>query len=178
MEQMVAAMGDITDASQQIEKIIGTIESIAFQTNILALNAAVEAARAGAAGKGFAVVSSEVRSLATQSEEAVKATKELIENSVQAADRGSRIVGEVSKTLSKTLELVTQSNKAIGAIAKAVESEADSIVQVTNGIGQISAVVQTNSASSEESAAVSTELFEQVRLLQNQTSKFKLKQNS
>lgn len=178
MEQMVAAMGDITDASQQIEKIIGTIESIAFQTNILALNAAVEAARAGAAGKGFAVVSSEVRSLATQSEEAVKATKELIENSVQAADRGSRIVGEVSKTLSKTLELVVQSNKAIGAIAEAVENEADSIAQVTNGIGQISAVVQTNSASSEESAAVSTELFEQVRLLQSQTSKFKLKQNN
>lgn len=178
MEQMVAAMGDITDASQQIEKIIGTIESIAFQTNILALNAAVEAARAGAAGKGFAVVSSEVRSLATQSEEAVKATKELIENSVQAADRGSKIVSEVSKTLSKTLELVMQSNKAIGAIAEAVESEADSIAQVTNGIGQISAVVQTNSASSEESAAVSTELFEQVRLLQSQTSKFKLKQNS
>lgn len=176
MEEMVAAMGDITDASQQIEKIIGTIESIAFQTNILALNAAVEAARAGAAGKGFAVVSSEVRSLATQSEEAVKATKELIENSVQAAERGNKIVGQVSKTLATTLELVTNSNKAIRAIAQAVESEADSIAQVTNGIGQISAVVQTNSASSEESAAVSTELFEQVRLLQDQTRKFNLKQ--
>lgn len=176
MEEMVAAMADITAASQQIEKIIGTIESIAFQTNILALNAAVEAARAGAAGKGFAVVSSEVRSLATQSEEAVKATKDLIENSVQAADRGNKIVSQVSKTLETTMELVMKSNKAITAIAEAVENEADSIAQVTNGIGQISAVVQTNSASSEQSAAVSTELFEQVRLLQNQTNKFTLKQ--
>ncbi|MCI8647209.1 MAG: HAMP domain-containing protein [Firmicutes bacterium] len=176
MEEMVAAMADITTASQQIEKIIGTIESIAFQTNILALNAAVEAARAGAAGKGFAVVSSEVRTLATQSEEAVKATQALIENSVQAAERGNKIVSQVSKTLETTLELVMKSNKAITAIAEAVEHEADSIVQVTNGIGQISAVVQTNSASSEESAAVSTELFEQVRLLQSQTRKFNLKQ--
>lgn len=178
MEQMVAAMEDITNASQQIGKIIATIESIAFQTNILALNAAVEAARAGSAGKGFAVVSSEVRSLATQSDQAAKATKELIENSVQAAERGSKIVGEVSQSLKKTLELVVQSNSAIGDIAGAIRSEANSIAQVTEGIGQISAVVQTNSASSEESAAVSSELFEQVRLLQDQTRRFHLKSES
>lgn len=175
MEEMVAAMQDISVASQEIGKIIATIENIAFQTNILALNAAVEAARAGTAGKGFAVVSSEVRSLATQSDQAAKATKELIENSVQAVERGSRIVGEVSETLSKTLELVMQSSGSIGDIAKAVEREADSISQVTDGISQISSVVQTNSASSEESAAVSNELFEQVRFLQEQTNKFRLK---
>ena len=175
MKNMVEAMNDITQASQQIGKIIATIEDIAFQTNILALNAAVEAARAGTAGKGFAVVSSEVRSLASRSDQAAKATKELIENSVQAAERGSHIVDEVSETLTKTLELVMKSNSTIGTIAEAVRGEAVSIAQVTEGIGQISDVVQTNSASSEESAAVSSELFSQVRLLQEQTNKFKLR---
>lgn len=175
MQQMVAAMADITEASQKIGKIIATIEDIAFQTNILALNAAVEAARAGTAGKGFAVVSSEVRTLASRSDQAAKATKELIENSVQAAERGSRIVGEVSETLTRTLDLVVRSNSTIGTIAEAIRGEAASISQVTEGISQISEVVQTNSASSQESAAVSTELFDQVRLLREQTEKFKLK---
>ena len=85
-------------------------------------------------------------------------------------------MGEVSQTLKKTLELVTSSNEGIGNIAQAVQGEAMAIAQVTEGIGQISAVVQTNSASSEESAAVSTELFDQVRLLQDQTNRFRLKQ--
>ncbi len=175
MEQMVSAMGDIADASEKIGHIINTIEDIAFQTNILALNAAVEAARAGSAGKGFAVVADEVRSLASKSDEAAKATKGLIENSIQATRRGSDIVGEVSDSLKKALDLVVQSNKAIGAITDAIAQEADSLAQVSEGIGQISSVVQTNSASSEESAAVSTELFDQVHLLEDQTKQFQLK---
>ena len=136
----------------------------------------IEAARAGTAGKGFAVVADEVRSLASQSDQAAKATKDLIENSVSATTRGSSIVDEVSQSLRRTQELVTQSNASMQEIDMAIQSEAQAISQVTEGIGQISAVVQTNSASSEESAAVSTELFDQVRMLQDQTRRFKLRQ--
>lgn len=175
MTDMISAMQDIGSTSQQIGQIIATIENIAFQTNILALNAAVEAARAGAAGKGFAVVADEVRQLASKSDEAAKATKELIENSVNAADRGSRIVNDVSESLKKTLELVTASSSDMGAIAEAVRGEAVAISQVTEAIGQISSVVQTNTASSEEAAAVSNELFNEASQLKSQVQQFQLK---
>lgn len=175
MEQLVAAMADISDASKEIGRIISTIEDIAFKTNILSLNAAVEATRAGEAGRGFTVVSSEVRNLAARSNEAAQATRELIGNSVRAAEKGNQIVERVSETLQKTLELVQESNDAISVITDAVHAEAIAISQVTEGLGQISAVVETNTASSEESATVSTELFEQVRVLQEQTNRFQLK---
>lgn len=176
MELLVSAMADISTTSEQIENIISTIENIAFQTNILALNASVEASRAGEAGKGFAVVANEVRNLAAKSDQAAKATKELIENSVRATTKGSNIVQEVSETLHKTLSLVTQSNSAIDEIADAVQEEAEAVSQVAEGLGQIASVVQTNTANSEESAAVSAELFEQVNQMKNQTSNFRLKQ--
>lgn len=175
MAEMVGAMEDIRASSHEIGKIIATIENIAFQTNILALNAAVEAARVGAAGKGFAVVADEVRSLAGQSDQAAKATRVMIETSMEAVKRGSSIVEAVSQTMQKTLELATQSTNEINGIADVVREEARSVAQVTEGIDQISQVVQTNSATSQEVAAVSEELFSQAQVLRDQTKVFQVK---
>ncbi len=174
--EMVAAMENVSNTSSQIGQIIATIENIAYQTNILALNAAVEAARAGDAGKGFAVVADEVRSLANQSDQAAKATKELIDNCIDAAEKGIKIVEAVSESLQKTMKLVLQSNNDIVAITNAVDEEADAISQVTIGIEQVATVTQTNSANSEEAAALSEELFAEARLLQEQLDRFKLQE--
>ena len=174
MEEMVEAMGNISQSSQEIGRIISTIENIAFQTNILALNAAVEAARAGSAGKGFAVVADEVRNLATKSDQAAKATKELIDHSIESVQGGNEIVKKVSDALSKTVEASNLAMGSLKEITKAVEAEAESIAQVTEGIDQISSVVQTNSATSEESAAASEELSSQASLMKNLMMKFSL----
>lgn len=178
MEEMVKAMEKISTSSQEIGKIIATIENIAFQTNILALNAAVEAARAGSAGKGFAVVADEVRNLATKSDQAAKATKELIDHSITSVQDGGEIVKKVSESLDKTVEATKLSMEAIREIAQAVEEESEAIAQVTEGIDQISSVVQTNSATSEESAAASEELSSQAALMKELMSKFRLRSDS
>ena len=172
VKQLNTAMDHISDSSQEISKIIATIENIAFQTNILALNAAVEAARAGAAGKGFAVVADEVRNLASKSDQAAKATKDLIENSITAVEEGADVVGKVTESLARTTELTSGVVSMMESVAEAVETQNAAIAQVTEGIDQISAVVQTNSATSEECAAASEELSSQANIMHQLMAEF------
>ena len=174
MADMVVAMQNISDSSNEIGKIIATIENIAFQTNILALNAAVEASRAGEVGKGFAVVAEEVRGLAAKSDEAAKATKNLIEHSIQTVREGSDIVRNVSDSLTKTVEISNHVLESVHLITQATTEESQSIEQVTKGINEISCVVQTNSATSEEFAAASAEMSNQASLMMDLLSRFRL----
>ena len=178
VQQLNAAMERISSSSEEISKIIAAIENIAFQTNILALNAAVEAARAGSAGKGFAVVADEVRNLATKSDEAAKATKELIESSIAAVTEGGDVVNKVTQSLERTSQSAGGVTEKMAIVVEAVESQTAAIAQVTEGIEQISSVVQTNSATSEECAAASEELSSQANLLKQLMTAFRLKNSN
>ena len=178
VKQLNTAMEKISNSSEEISKIIAAIENIAFQTNILALNAAVEAARAGSAGKGFAVVADEVRNLANRSDEAAKATKDLIESSIAAVTEGSDVVSKVTQSLERTSESAGGVTAKMSIVVEAVENQTTAITQVTEGIDQISSVVQTNSATSEQSAAASEELSSQASLLKNLVSSFHLKRDA
>lgn len=175
MKEMINAMEHISQSSQEIGKIIKTIEDIAFQTNILALNAAVEAARAGTAGKGFAVVAEEVRNLASKSAEASKNTAALIEASVKAVADGTSIADDTAKSLQEAVDGAKSVVETVNMIADASNTQAQSINQVTQGVDQISSVVQTNSATAEESAAASEELSGQAQILKDLVSRFKLR---
>jgi len=178
MQELITAMGGISENAKKISRITKTIEDIAFQTNILALNAAVEAARAGAAGKGFAVVADEVRNLAGKSASASADTTVLISDTLTAVENGVKIMNDTAQAFDSAALGVQEVSSTIDSISDASNAQADSIQQVAVGIDQISSVVQTNSATAEQSAAVSKELSDQAQLLKELVRHFKLKNST
>ncbi|MBL8522383.1 MAG: hypothetical protein JNN20_01720, partial [Betaproteobacteria bacterium] len=173
-EKAVEKMAAISSSSRKIGEIIGTIDSIAFQTNILALNAAVEAARAGEQGRGFAVVAGEVRALAQRSAAAAKEIKELISNSVDQVSEGTKLVNEAGTSMQNIVVGIQQVTEIINEISVASHEQATGIEQVNRAIVQMEDVTQQNAALVEEAAAAAESMREQAEVLSELVSRFKL----
>jgi methyl-accepting chemotaxis protein len=173
--QVVATMDEINASSKKIADIIGTIDGIAFQTNILALNAAVEAARAGEQGRGFAVVASEVRSLAQRSAEAAREIKALIGASVEKVESGSRLVQDAGNTMNEIVASVQRVTDIIGEISTATGEQSHGIGRVNSAVTQLDGMTQQNAALVEQSAAAAESLRQQVTTLGEVLSRFQLR---
>jgi len=172
--QVISTMDEINTSSKRIADIIGTIDGIAFQTNILALNAAVEAARAGEQGRGFAVVAGEVRSLAQRSAEAAREIKTLIGNSVERVESGSRLVQDAGNTMGEIVSSVQRVTDIIGEISAASTEQSQGIGQVNNAVGTLDQMTQQNAALVEESAAAAESLKDQAQRLAEVVARFRL----
>ncbi len=153
VEQAFKAMSEIKTSSNEISKIIGVIDEIAFQTNLLALNAGVEAARAGEAGRGFAVVASEVRALAQRSSDAAKDIKTLITTSGKHVEHGVDLVEETGKALGGIVEHVVEISDLVSDIAASAQEQATGLAEVNTAVNDMDKTTQQNAAMVEESTA-------------------------
>ena len=174
VQQVVANMDEISTSSRKIADIIGTIDGIAFQTNILALNAAVEAARAGEQGRGFAVVASEVRSLAQRSAAAAREIKGLIGASVQRVESGSRLVQDAGTTMAEIVAGIQRVSDIIGEISAATGEQSNGIGQVNRTVVELDGMTQQNAALVEQSAAAAESLRDQASVLAQVIQAFRL----
>ena len=172
--QVVNTMHDINTSSKKIADIIGTIDGIAFQTNILALNAAVEAARAGEQGRGFAVVASEVRSLAQRSAAAAREIKTLIGASVERVETGTRLVTNAGSTMNEIVASVQRVSDIIGEISAAASEQSSGIGLVNAAVSQLDGMTQQNAALVEQSAAAAESLLQQAQRLSGVVGTFRL----
>ncbi|MFN6995118.1 MAG: methyl-accepting chemotaxis protein [Aquincola tertiaricarbonis] len=174
VDKVVQTIGQISDSSRRIADIIGTIDGIAFQTNILALNAAVEAARAGEQGRGFAVVAAEVRGLAKRSADAAKEIKVLIGNSVERVEAGTRLVGDAGSSMRNIVDQARRVSQLIGEISGAASQQTTGITQVGGAVTQLDAVTQQNAALVEQGAAAAESLRREAAQLHAVVGRFVL----
>ncbi len=172
--QVVATMAEIKTSSQKIADIIGTIDGIAFQTNILALNAAVEAARAGEQGRGFAVVAGEVRALAQRSAAAAREIKTLIGSSVESVDAGAQLVTQAGGAMGDIVARVQRVNDIIAEISSASSEQSSGLGQVNVAVTELDSMTQQNAALVEQSAAAAESLREQAARLAAAVDRFRL----
>lgn len=175
MKELMEAMERIAVTSQEIEKVISEIESIASQTNLLSLNASIEAARAGEAGKGFAVVAEQIRMLAESSANSAETSKHLLEANQVEVGHGNNVTQETADSLNKVLEELDHIIGEVANIRVASDQQAVSVRQIEEGVKQISDVIQSNSAASEEASATSEELSAEAEALDGFVNKFKLR---
>ena len=174
MDELILAIEEINKCSEQIRTIIGAIEDIASQTNLLSLNASIEAARAGEAGRGFAVVADQIRTLAEESAQAAGNTRKLIETTVSAVEKGIDIAGETAKDMKTVMESTNAATQKMNMISDLLKEEQVHIQEINTTVSAISEVVNSNSAASEETAAVSEEQMNQVEMMMEQVSQFKI----
>ena len=174
MQELKEAIGEIEKCSNEIHNIIGTIEDIANQTNLLSLNASIEAARAGDAGRGFAVVAEQVKNLAEESANAAGETKKLIETTVAAVRKGISFADVTAESMNSVISKAQESIGMMNKIAIELREEVTNMYQIDSDVARVAEIVDNNSATSEETAAVSQQQTAQVATMVQMLEQFKI----